>query len=130
LIFAEYAKGLKNFLKSDELKDTELAFRQYLSSLCKIKNLIDMLYHEFIMHLEVRQGEITYYYKLFLHVLYEVESAVVFLKDVFMAERDKVSEMLKREVNRDRRKFEKIYYEFSMSTYFEHLLGWFEERSQ
>ena len=88
-----------------------------------------MLYHEFILHLEERQGEITYYYKLFLHVLYEVESAIIFLKDVFMFEREKISEMLKREVNRDRRRFEKIYYEFNMSNYYEHLLGWFEERS-
>lgn len=47
-----------------------------------------------------------------------------------MFEREKISEMLKREVNRDRRRFEKIYYEFNMSQYFEHLLSWFEERSQ
>jgi len=89
-----------------------------------------MLYHDIILHLEIRQGEITYYYKLFLHVLYEVESAIVFLKDVFLHEREKVSEMLKREVNRERRRFEKVYYEFNMTNYFEHLLCWFEERSQ
>jgi len=37
LIFAEYAKGLKNLLKCDELKDTEIAFNEYLKSLVKIK---------------------------------------------------------------------------------------------
>ena len=62
-------------------------------------------------------------------MLYEVESAIVFLKDVFLHEREKVSEMLKREVNRERRRFEKVYYEFNMTSYFEHLLSWFEERS-
>jgi len=54
LIFAEYAKGLRNLLKCDELKDTELPFREYLKSLVKIKSLIDVLYHEIILHLEIR----------------------------------------------------------------------------
>ena len=38
------------------------------------------------MYLE-EKGEITHQYKLFLHVLYEVESAIVFLKDVLMKEK-------------------------------------------
>jgi hypothetical protein len=75
------------------------------------------------------QGEISYFYKLFLHVLYEMESAVHFLKEAFHLEREKVSEILKKEVNRDKRRFEKIYYEFDMKPYFEKLLSWFEERS-
>jgi hypothetical protein len=54
LIFAEYAKGLKNLLKCDELKDTEIAFNEYLKSLVKIKQLIDMLYHDIILHLEFK----------------------------------------------------------------------------
>jgi hypothetical protein len=52
LIFAEYAKGLRNLLKCDELKDTEVSFKEYIKSLTKIRKLIDMLYHEFILHLE------------------------------------------------------------------------------
>lgn len=76
------------------------------------------------------QGEISYYYKLFLHVIYEMESAVHYLKDVLFSEREKIHEILKKEVNRDKRRFEKIYYEFDMNSYFEKLLSWFEERSQ
>lgn len=52
LIFAEYAKGLRNLLKCDELKDSEASFKEYIKSLTKIRKLIDMLYHEFILHLE------------------------------------------------------------------------------
>ncbi len=59
-----------------------------------------------------------------------MESAVHFLKDVFFAEREKIHEILKKEVNREKRRFEKIYYEFDMNNYFEKLLSWFEERSQ
>ena len=65
-----------------------------------------------------------------MHVLYEIESAIYFIKDIFMSEGEKVSEHLKREVNKEKRKFEKIYYEVNMNTSFERLLGWFEERSQ
>ena len=65
-----------------------------------------------------------------MHVLYEIESAIYFLKDVFLMEKDKVAEQLKREVNRDRRAFEKIYYELNLTIYFEKLLSWFEERSR
>ena len=67
---------------------------------------------------------------MFLHVLYEVESAIYYIRDVFHKEKERVSELLKREVNKDRRRFEKIYFEFNMSAYYEKLLSWFEERSQ
>jgi hypothetical protein len=100
-----------------------------MDSLSKVRKLLDHLYFEFCLNLE-QQGEITYYYKLFLHVLYEVESAIYYLRDVFHKEKERVSELLKREVNKDRRRFEKIYFEFNMSAYYEKLLSWFEERSQ
>lgn len=64
-----------------------------------------------------------------MHVIYELESAVHFIKDIFIAEKEKITEILKKEVNKDKRKFEKIYYEFDMNKYFEKLMSWFEERS-
>jgi hypothetical protein len=100
-----------------------------MASLNKVKKLIDFLYFEFVFNLEALQGESASLYKLFMHVLYEIESAIYFIKDLFLAEADKVSEHLKREVNKDKRKFEKIYYEVNMNQHFEKLLGWFEERS-
>ena len=48
---------------------------------------------------------------------------------MFVVEAEKVSEHLKREVNRDKRKFEKIYFEIDLNIQFEKLLGWLEERS-
>lgn len=33
-------------------------------------------------------------------------------------------------MNRDKRKYEKIYYEINMDNQFERLLGWYEERTQ
>jgi hypothetical protein len=44
-------------------------------------------------------------------------------------EKDRINEILKKEVNRDKRRFEKIYLEFDMNNYFEKLLSWLEERS-
>jgi hypothetical protein len=64
-----------------------------------------------------------------MHVLYEIESAIYFIKDLFMSESEKISEQLKREVNKDKSRFEKLYYEVDMNVNFEKLLGWFEERS-
>jgi hypothetical protein len=46
-----------------------------------------------------------------------------------LAESDRVSEHLKREVNKDKRRFEKVYYELKLNSQFEKLLSWFEERS-
>jgi len=46
------------------------------------------------------------------------------------SETDRITEVLKKEVNKDKRKFEKVYYEFDMNNYFEGLLAWLEERSQ
>ena len=50
-----------------------------------------------------------------MHILYEIESAIYFSKDLFISESDKVSEHLKREVNKEKRKFEKIYYDVNMN---------------
>lgn len=36
---------------------------------------------------------------------------------------------MKKEVNREKRRFEKIYRDFDMNAYFEKLLAWFEDRS-
>lgn len=57
--------------------------------------------------------------------MYEIESAIHYLKDMFLQESERMCDLLKREVNKDRRKFEKIYYEFNMSAHFEKLLSWF-----
>jgi hypothetical protein len=109
--------------------DEDAGFTKYLESLDSIKMIINYMYLVFIKNLDQKQGEITYYYKLFLHVVYEVETAVIFLKDIVFKEREKIGECLKRDVNKDRRRFEKVYFEFNMTNYFEKLLGWFEERS-
>ena len=123
IIFGEYYRGLHNLLRTDEFNSEDCHYEAYLESLNKVRAVLDHLYFELKCSLEVQQGEV--YIKLFLHILYEVESAIVYLKDVFFKERERLSELLKRDVNKDRRKFERIYYEFNMSSYFEKLLSWF-----
>ena len=95
----------------------------------KIKAFLDFLYFEFISTIEVMQEETSFYYKLFLHVLYEIESTIYFLKDVVLSEQDRLIKLLKREVNKEKRKFEKIYDELNLSAQFERLLRWYEERT-
>jgi len=126
LFIAEYSAGLKKFLTSEDNLDNQ----GFLDSLTKVNHFFELLYHEFILSLDQLQGEISYYYKLFLHVIYEIESFVHFMKDTLFLERERMSETLKKEVNRDKRRFEKIYLEFDRNTYFERLLQWLEERSQ
>ena len=118
-----------HLLRSDNLVETDPSYGKYLDSLSKVRNLIDHLYFEFMLNLD-QQGEVSYYYKLFLHVLYEIESAVYYLRDMFHKERQTITEILTKEANKDRRSFEKIYLEFNMSTYFSKLLSWFEERRE
>ena len=129
-VFAEYHQGLRALLRCNEMCADDASFSKYLESLDNIKLIINYMYLVFIQNLDSKQGEITYYYKLFLHVVYEVESAVIFLKDIVFKEREKIVECIKRDVNKDRRRFEKVYFDFNMTNYFEKLLGWFEERSQ
>jgi len=49
---------------------------------------------------------------------------------VLFHEKERIAESLKKEVNKEKRRFEKIYLEFDMNNYFEKLLSWLEERSQ
>ena len=55
-------------------------------------------------------------------MIYEIESFVHFMKDTLFQERDRISETLKKEVHREKRRFEKIYLDFDMNGYFERLL--------
>ena len=68
--------------------------------------------------------------KLFLHVIYEIDSSIHYLKDILFSQKDQISEIINRDVNKEKRKFEKIYYDFDMKLPFENLLTWFEERTQ
>jgi len=62
--------------------------------------------------------------------MYEVETAIYFLKDMVFKEKDRIMDQLKKEVKKDKCRFEKVYYDYNMTSYFERLLSWFEERSQ
>lgn len=44
--------------------------------------------------------------------------------------KDSISTVMCGDVNKDRRKFEKIYYDHDMKVQFEYLLTWFEERTE
>lgn len=48
----------------------------------KIENFLNNLYQEFIFSIDKQQGQITYYYKLFLHVLYEIDSSLRLFKSI------------------------------------------------
>lgn len=91
---------------------------------------IDFLYLELTHTIELQQGETKTQYKLFLHILYEVESAFYYLNTLVLSERDKICETLRREVNKEKRSWEKVYFELNFNEQFEKLLTWFHRRSQ
>ena len=128
MIFAELYRASQHLLRSNDFTKIDAQYSHYLSSLEKIIGFIEFLYFEFIFTLEAQQGELSAQYKLFLHVLYEIQTAVVFVKDVFWAESERVCEHLKKEVNRNKRSFDKVYLECNLNTYFERLLAWLEDR--
>jgi hypothetical protein len=54
---------------------------------------------------------------------------VHYIKDVLFHERDRISDAMKKEANKDKRRFEKIYLDYDMNVHFEKLLSWLEDRS-
>ena len=109
LLFAEYFIGIQHLLHSDDLNSNDPSFNSYEQSLVKMKAFLDFLYFEFIKKIEVMQVETSFYYKLFLHVLYEIESTIYFFKDVVLSQKNEIGEFLKHEVTKNQRKFETIY---------------------
>ena len=109
LLFAEYFIGIQHLLHSDDLHSNDPSFNSYEQSLVKMKAFLDFLYFEFIKTIEVMQVETSFYYKLFLHVLYEIESTIYFFKDVVLSQKNEIGEFLKHEVTKNQRKFETIY---------------------
>lgn len=87
------------------------------------------MYHNFTLYL-TEEKESSYDLKLFLHVIYEIDCSMHFLKDVLFSMKDSISTVMCGDVNKDRRKFEKIYYDHDMKVQFEYLLTWFEERTE
>ena len=126
LVFAEYQKGLNELLKNDDTIEN----KKYQESLKKIQYFFRLLYHDFMLNLtEEKESSSSYNLKLFLHVIYEIDSAMHYMKDILLSQKEQISEIINRDVNKDKRKFEKIYYEFDMKLPFENLLTWFEERT-
>ena len=126
LVFAEYQKGLNELLKNDDTIEN----KKYQESLKKIQYFFRLLYHDFMLNLtEKKESSSSYNLKLFLHVIYEIDSAMHYMKDILLSQKEQISEIINRDVNKDKRKFEKIYYEFDMKLPFENLLTWFEERT-
>ena len=54
LIFAEYHKGLQNLLRIDEFSKDDPHYFEYLTSLSKVKEIIEHLYFEFKSTIEVQ----------------------------------------------------------------------------
>ena len=127
LIFGEYYKATRELLQCEEFSPRDAHYAAYMQQLGVLKRFLGCLYFELIFTYEVQQGETAFFYKLFLHVLYEIESLLHFLRDVFV--QPKVLDALKREVVA-RRKFEKVYLECDLSEHFEGLLGWLEQRTR
>ncbi len=99
-------------LKSDEFLESDQYFSRYQTSILKVKKFLDVLYFEFISAVKVMYGAQNF--KLFLHVLYEIESVIYYMKDLFLSESDRLSDVLKREV-KEKRRFEKVYYEYNLN---------------
>lgn len=78
------------------------------------------------------EKETSYDTKLFLHVIYEIDCSMRYLKDLFYSHKDQINAIINNDLNKDRRKIEKIYFELEneMKLPFENLLAWFEERTQ
>ena len=91
--------------------------------------MLRILYHNFTLYL-TEEKESSYDLKLFLHVIYEIDSSMHFLKDILFSRKENIGTVINGDVNKDRRKFEKIYYEIDLTPTFECLLTWFEERTQ
>jgi len=103
-------------IRSNTFQESDAHYTKYLQSIYKVKALIDYMYFELIYTLETQQGGCEMTYKLFLHVLYEIETAMYFLNDLFADEGERICDHLKREVNRDRRKYEKVYFELNLNS--------------
>ena len=54
-----------------------------MSSLIKVKELINFLYGWYFKNLQTSRDESAALKKLFMHVLYELEHAIHFIKDMF-----------------------------------------------
>jgi hypothetical protein len=59
-----------------------------------------------------------------------VETFVHFMKDLLYHEKDAIGPLLRKEANKEKRKYERLYLEHDMHAHFERLLSWLEERSQ
>jgi hypothetical protein len=85
LVFAEYQKGLSELLRNDDTMDN----RKYHESLRKIQYFLRLLYHDFMLNLtEEKASNNSYNLKLFLHVIYEIDSSMHYMKDILLSQKD------------------------------------------
>jgi hypothetical protein len=104
--------------------------KKYNESFVKMQHLLKMLYHNFMLDL-TEEKETSYDIKLFLHVIYEIDCSMRYIKDIFYNNKEQINAIINNDLNKERRKIEKIYFELEheMKMPFENLLCWFEERT-
>lgn len=78
LIFTELYKGMQAFLRSDEMWQSI----GYQSAMTKVQHILKLLYHNFMLYLN-DDNEARADIKLYLHVCYEIDASVHYLKDLF-----------------------------------------------
>jgi len=122
---AEFYNGLRQLIQSE----VGLQDAGFQLSLKRIGHYLNLVYNEIMIHLSGSQGEIAYFFKLFMHSLYELEQALELFKQVFAKEEQAIMEVLRKEPIRENRRLEKVHCELDLNEYFECLLAWFESRS-
>ena len=84
-LFAELYKGLQYMLKSENTVED----KDFKLSLKKIEHLMRLLYANYMLYIaDDQQVEVGNDLRLFLHVIYEIDTSIRFIKDCFFREKD------------------------------------------
>lgn len=88
LLFAELYKGLQSMLKSDDTIED----KEFKLSLRKIEHLMRLLYANYMLYIaDDQQVEVGNDLRLFLHVVYEIDTSIRFIKDCLFREKEHFS---------------------------------------
>ena len=121
LILTEIHRVYKKYLNSTNL--TALTFKTYVEPL---RTFLFQVYKSIMLPLSYSEGEIAYFFKLYLHVIYEIEIVISSVSKIIAENTSKIEDVFTKSTKRT---WEQIFNDIDLEVYIKELNDFFEDRT-
>ena len=121
LILTEIYKVYKQYLNS-----TNLTVQNFKTMIEPLRTFLFQVYKSIMLPLTYSEGEIAYFFKLYLHVIYEIEVVILTVSKMIAENTSKIEDVFTKSTKRT---WEQIFNDLDLEKYVRELNDFFEDRT-